>query len=302
MRFALRSHACPCRRYDPTATVTGADTTLHMHPDLSAATALPTPVPSPGVAFARHFLTKLKLKVAVASVLFRFPVLRQFFLWLDCIPANKAKLVSELRARDGKVCIMSGGIAELFLSSRTQEHVFLAQRRGFVRLAVETRVCLPSWQPLGSRQCNIDGRAAGQWPRVHANADAEARRTGPITSALHQGRAVRATVCCHPLKTQTAVLNTVQKQIQAQMVPIYLFGQTELFDQLATSGGLVMQLSRYFSTSLTYFWGQYVTAREQIVWEMGLIRVQELTCVPLTRELFARKGTTCQSPTTPGLP
>jgi hypothetical protein len=44
---------------------------------------------------------------------------------------------------------------------------------------------------------------------------------------------------------------------KSALVPLYIFGQTQMFDQLATSGGVLAQVSRYFSASLTYFWGQF---------------------------------------------
>lgn len=102
-------------------------------------------------------------------------------MWGGCIPATKS-LMAEALAKDGaNVCVMSGGIAELFLSSRNREQLYLLKRRGFVRLAIDSN---------------------------------------------------------------------------AELVPLYIFGQTNMFDQLATSGGYMMQVSRYLSASLTYFWGQ----------------------------------------------
>ena len=134
------------------------------------------------VAYVRRFLPGLgPIKWCVASVLFRVPFLRQFFLWLGCVPADRSILEQTLAEPGGKVALMSGGIAEIFLSSRNREQVFLQQRRGFVRLAAGAK---------------------------------------------------------------------------ADIVPVYIFGQTRLFDQFATSDGLAMRLSRHFSASLTFFWGR----------------------------------------------
>lgn len=132
-------------------------------------------------AYIRQFLPSLNSTVAIASILFKMPILRQVFMWGGCIPATKSLMAKSLANEGDKVCVMSGGIAELFLSSRKREQLYLLKRRGFVRLAIETN---------------------------------------------------------------------------AELVPMYIFGQTNMFDQVATSGGYMMRVSRYLSASLTYFWGQ----------------------------------------------
>jgi 2-acylglycerol O-acyltransferase 2 len=135
-----------------------------------------------GGSYIQEYYPKLDNRVAVASVMFRMPVLRQFFIWLGCIPASRKGMLEALKPPGGKVSIISGGIAEIFLSSRAEEAIYLKKRRGFVRIAIDA---------------------------------------------------------------------------DAALVPVYAFGNTMLFDQLTTSGGLFSRLSRLFSASLTCFWGQY---------------------------------------------
>ena len=96
-------------------------------------------------------------------------------------PANRANIERTLRARRNGY-IMSGGIAELFLSHRKADELYLLKRKGFVKLAKDTNAIL---------------------------------------------------------------------------VPVYVFGHTRLFDQLASGGGLAMFLSRMIQGSITYFWGRY---------------------------------------------
>lgn len=134
------------------------------------------------IAFIRRFVPKLDARLGVASVLFRMPFLRQFFLWLGCVPACKANLTAVLQKPGGKVAIMSGGVAEIFLSCREREQIYLEKRKGFIRLALANN---------------------------------------------------------------------------AEVVPVYIFGQTKLFDQLATNDSMLMRLSRRFAASLTCFWGRY---------------------------------------------
>jgi len=134
------------------------------------------------IAYIRQYLPMLNAKLGVASVLFRLPFLRQFFLWLGCVPASKDTLAAVLAQPGGKVAIMPGGIAEVFLSSREQEQLFLKHRKGFVRLAIDN---------------------------------------------------------------------------DAEVVPVYVFGQTQLFDQMATNNSVLMRLSRRFAASITFFWGRW---------------------------------------------
>jgi hypothetical protein len=100
-------------------------------------------------------------------------------LWLGAVPVDRELMAETLRK--GNACVMSGGIAELFLSCRTREELFLRERKGFVRLA---------------------------------------------------------------------------KDANAILVPVYAFGHTRLFDQLATGGGVAMLLSRLIRGSITFFWGR----------------------------------------------
>ena len=95
---------------------------------------------------------------------------------------DREELHATLASEDTGVVIMPGGIAELFLSERHRERLYLRKRRGFVKMAQE---------------------------------------------------------------------------LQMPIVPVYVFGQTRLFDQLAAGNSWAARLSRYFKASLTLFWGQY---------------------------------------------
>ena len=138
-----------------------------------------------GISYGELFLPGLQQTPAAASVLFRLPVIRQIFTWLGAVPADRENLVRLLVEERRNVSILPGGIAELFLSHRRREQVYLRRRKGFVRLAIETG---------------------------------------------------------------------------ATIVPVYIFGHTRLFDQLATGEGWLgwlTSLSRLTRSSITLFWGQW---------------------------------------------
>lgn len=46
-------------------------------------------------------------------------------------------------------------------------------------------------------------------------------------------------------------------QTGADLIPVYFFGANYMFEQLATSDGILGKLSRSMRAGLTFFWGQY---------------------------------------------
>jgi len=85
----------------------------------------------------------------VASVLFRVPLLRQLFSWLGARPASRSVVMNYIN-RGKTVCIMPGGIAEIFLCNENEERIYLANRKGFVRCAIEGGVDLVPVYFLGN--------------------------------------------------------------------------------------------------------------------------------------------------------
>jgi len=64
-------------------------------------------------------LTGLRVEGAIASILFRIPVIAQLSNWFGSRPATKSNIHKLLD--QGSVGLMAGGIAEIFLSSREHE-------------------------------------------------------------------------------------------------------------------------------------------------------------------------------------
>src|SRR3989338_7294328 len=114
---------------------------------------------------------------AVASVLFYLPFIRQVLLWCGAIPSDARSIKEAMKTRN--LSILPGGIAELFLSSREKEAVFMKHRTGIIRISLEQR---------------------------------------------------------------------------APILPIYMFGNTQFFDQ---AGFSFSRISRSLKMSLTFFYCQY---------------------------------------------
>lgn len=70
-----------------------------------------------------------------ASVLFFVPFLREFVMWLGCVDASAA--VANHNLKEGSsVLIYIGGEKEQLLTAPNEHKVFLASRKGFVKLAL----------------------------------------------------------------------------------------------------------------------------------------------------------------------
>lgn len=79
--------------------------------------------------------------VAVASVLLRLPFFRTALGWLGGRPANFKELKRGLAARRN-LCITPGGLAEMFETKRGRHAVVWKNRRGLVKLALQTQARL----------------------------------------------------------------------------------------------------------------------------------------------------------------
>jgi 2-acylglycerol O-acyltransferase 2 len=73
-------------------------------------------------------------KSAVASAVLSIPIIKHVMGLFGLCDASKATLRKELKS--SSVVLYVGGIAELFLSSPTEERLFLYHRKGFIKLAL----------------------------------------------------------------------------------------------------------------------------------------------------------------------
>jgi len=86
---------------------------------------------------------------AVASSLFRTPVLKNIMGIFGLIPASSSSLKKHFHSTFTGVCnqniarsvvLYPGGIAELFKSSRNEERLYLSRRKGFRKIALRENV------------------------------------------------------------------------------------------------------------------------------------------------------------------
>ncbi|KAL3764750.1 hypothetical protein ACHAW5_011301 [Stephanodiscus triporus] len=77
----------------------------------------------------------LLVPTAAASVVLRTPLLKNLMGIFNLIDASAGSLRRHLKS-GGSVLIYVGGIAELFKSCRTEERLYLKERKGFIKLAL----------------------------------------------------------------------------------------------------------------------------------------------------------------------
>jgi len=88
---------------------------------------------------ARYFDEKLPGyfgRVCVAPALIHAPFLRSLFGSFGATTNDKKTILQTLKT--SHIALFPGGIAEIFMSSKTEETIFLQKRKGFAKLALTT--------------------------------------------------------------------------------------------------------------------------------------------------------------------
>lgn len=80
-----------------------------------------------------------KVRVLVATVLFRIPYVREVALWTGCVDARR-KVAEGVIARGRSILVVPGGEAEQIRTTRGREIVYLKNRKGFIKLAMQKGV------------------------------------------------------------------------------------------------------------------------------------------------------------------
>jgi len=71
-----------------------------------------------------------------ADAIFVFPGMRQFMSWLGVHTANR-KNITKILNNYGRCAIIPGGIAEMYLINDKTEEIYLKERKGFIKAAIQ---------------------------------------------------------------------------------------------------------------------------------------------------------------------
>jgi len=71
-----------------------------------------------------------------ADAIFVFPVMRQFMSWLGVHPASR-KNITKILNNHQNVAVIPGGIAEMYLINEITEEIYLNERKGFIKAAIQ---------------------------------------------------------------------------------------------------------------------------------------------------------------------
>ncbi|CAM9153316.1 unnamed protein product [Phaeothamnion confervicola] len=84
---------------------------------------------------AEHLHKLRSWRVLVASVLFKFPVVRELCLWTHCVDGSRPT-AEHCLAQGHSLFVVPGGEIEQLMTEHGKEVVYLRRRSGFVRLAL----------------------------------------------------------------------------------------------------------------------------------------------------------------------
>jgi len=93
----------------------------------------------------------LRVEEVIASTVLMIPIIGHLCRWFGAHPATK-KDIDSIVDRGSSVSILAGGVAEIFLSSKNEEKIFLKERKGFIRIALQRGLSLVPVYHFGNTQ------------------------------------------------------------------------------------------------------------------------------------------------------
>jgi len=80
-----------------------------------------------------------KVRVLTASIIFKLPLVREIALWTSCVDARK-EVAERLVDKKYSLFVLPGGMDEQIITEHQKEKIYLKNRKGFIRLALQKGV------------------------------------------------------------------------------------------------------------------------------------------------------------------
>jgi 1-acyl-sn-glycerol-3-phosphate acyltransferase len=98
-----------------------------------------------------------------ADIIFKFPFMRHFMAWIGTRPASR-KNYSKIYQDGHYAAVIPGGIAEMYLVSKSEEAIFFKKRRGTVKVAIQEGAhIVPAIFFGNSKIFDVVGNNANDW-------------------------------------------------------------------------------------------------------------------------------------------
>ncbi|KAK8803607.1 hypothetical protein WA158_001301 [Blastocystis sp. Blastoise] len=105
--------------------------------------------------YINYLFPSIYPRTCVASILLRIPFFRQFYSWIGCVPANKCTIENVIKNEKRNICILPGGVAEIFTSNVDKEVLYMKKRKGFIKIASKYHLYLCPVYIFGNTQLYV---------------------------------------------------------------------------------------------------------------------------------------------------
>ncbi len=183
------------------------------------------------VIAAGVYESPLQHRMAIASFLFKVPILASLLRWLGAIEADKQRMSEALLK--GQCFVLPDGLIGTYYSNSEFERLYLKERKGFIKLAIEHKVPIVPVYCFGHTQLFDVYPSAGSWI---ANMSRKMRFALVAFWPIIPRRVPITIVFGKPIYEESASDGTMDQQVDA-CHKLFIESITNLFDRYKMTHG-----------------------------------------------------------------